>query len=472
MQSDCCNSVNSIWSLHGYTKTLEEAVALALNTGTQLCYECHLQEQDAVLAAVANGDVNQSTLDAAVARMLLTRFRHGEFDAKHPWSHVTSDQIDTPAARALAREAAGKTVVLATNVGGVLPIKSARLAKMKVAVIGPFADCGAACYVHSYGPTPSYHSSYLNATRQHVPTAAFSDGTNLTNATLAAAAASDLIILCLGIGQAESEGTDRLNLTFAPAQLELWSAVRKASSPSTTLILISASGGGVSFNSTVEAQADAILLAGYGGQEAGNGALDVITGALNPSARLPLTVYGTEYLSQVGPESNFSSTSGVGRTYRYLDSDASPPVFRFGYGLSFAQFRYSNLIVSPSTVMAPAPATAPATALLLSAVDVSVAVTNAGSVDGAEIVQIYVAVPPVAGLPTPRWSLQGFAKVPIRANETKRVEFQLNASQLSTVLHDGSSKVLPGTYTVHAGGGQPGDPRAQSKCVSGTLHLA
>lgn len=102
-----------------------------------------MQEQDAVLAAVANGDVNASTLDAAVARMLLTRFRHGEFDAVHPWSNITADQIDTPAARLLAREAAGKSVVLATNVGSVLPIKPATLSKKKVAVIGPFADCGA-----------------------------------------------------------------------------------------------------------------------------------------------------------------------------------------------------------------------------------------------------------------------------------------------------------------------------------------
>ena len=167
--------------------------------------------------------------------------------------------------------------------------------------------------MHSYGPTPSYHSSYLNATRQHAPTATYSDGSDIANAT-ATAAAADVIILCLGIGQAESEGIDRLNLTFAPAQLDLWSAVRRAAKPGANVVLLSASGGGVAFNTTMEAKADAILLVGYGGQEAGNGALDVLTGLLNPSARLPVTVYNSNYLNQVGPESNFSSTSGVGRT--------------------------------------------------------------------------------------------------------------------------------------------------------------
>ena len=238
VQSDCCNSVNSIWSLHGYVASLEDAVAAAMNAGTQLCYMCHLQEQDAVLAAIAHGKINESTLDAAVSRMLLTRFKHGEFDQSHPWSWITGDEIDTPQARVLAREAAGKSAVLAVNKDRLLPLSKLPDA---VAVIGPFGDCGQ-CYMHSYSPAGAYVNSYLNATRAHAPNAAFSDGSNLANAT-ATAAQADLVLLCLGLGQLESEGTDRAYLGYPPEQLALWKAVRSAAKPGAKLVLVSASGG-------------------------------------------------------------------------------------------------------------------------------------------------------------------------------------------------------------------------------------
>ena len=80
--------------------------------------------------------------------------------------------------------------------------------------------------------------------------------------------------------------------------------------------------------------------------EAGHGIADVIFGHVSPSARLPVTVYAEGYLSQVGPVSDFSMTSkGVGRTYRYLDEAKSKPLWKFGYGLSYSTFKYSNLNV-------------------------------------------------------------------------------------------------------------------------------
>ena len=213
---------------------------------------------------------------------------------------------------------------------------------------------------------------------------------------------------------------------------------------------------GVGFNSTVEGMLDAMIHAGYGGMEAGNGVLDVILGAVNPSARFPVTVYNEAYAAQVPPEANFSTTSGVGRTYRYLDTAASPPVFYFGHGLSYCTFAYSKLAVAGGSAG--------------SNVTVAVTVTNtAPGPDGTETVQLYITVPRVTGLPTPRLSLVAFAKVPLAAGEQKELYFSLTQRQISTVVEDGSRRVTPGTYSVSVGGSQPGDPRASANGVVDTF---
>lgn len=135
-----------------------------------------------------------------------------------------------------------------------------------------------------------------------------------------------------------------------------------------------------------------------------------------------------------------------------------------------------------------------------------------GLVDGDEVVQVYVSVPAVEGLPTPKWSLQAFAKVKLASSNTgvvaghgrgggggggvgghggppyasatavtatrttssaeQTLQFSLDAEQFSTVQHDGSRTITSGAYTVYVGGSQPDDPRAQSKVVSATFHLA
>ena len=116
----------------------------------------------------------------------------------------------------------------------------------------------------------------------------------------------------LGLGDAEGEGHDRSELGFPAPQPQLLASVRNATRGK-TLVLVSVSAGPVSLDATM---ADAILIAGYGGQEAGHGATDVMWGSVSPSARLPVTVYEESYLTKVGNILDYSTTSGVGRTYR------------------------------------------------------------------------------------------------------------------------------------------------------------
>lgn len=183
--------------------------------------------------------------------------------------------------------------------------------------------------------------------------------------------------------------------------------------------------------------------------------------------------------------------------------------------MSFTDFEYSSLSITPKYVQALG-ASHSKTRATLTSVDVRVIVANVGLVDGDEVVQVYVSVPAVEGLPTPKWSLQAFAKVKLASSNTgvvaghgrggvgvggggggvgghggppyasatavtatrttssteQTLQFSLDAEQFSTVQHDGSRTITSGAYTVYVGGSQPDDPRAQSKVVSATFHLA
>ena len=167
-------------------------------------------------------------------------------------------------------------MVLAKNDKGVLPLQKGQY--KQIAVVGPFAACLSfeqdRCYLHSYNGQPSYQVTILDAIREQAQATGaavvFEEGTSdVANSTLssiakavAAAKASDLTIVVLGLGSAiEAEGRDRYSLGFPPVQADLLAAVR-AASPN-KLVLVSVSAGPVSFDTSL---ADAILFAGYGGQ--------------------------------------------------------------------------------------------------------------------------------------------------------------------------------------------------------------
>ena len=136
--------------------------------------------------------------------------------------------------------------------------------------------------------------------------------------------------------------------------------------------------------------------------------------------------------------------AGVGRTYRYLDEKKSPPLYRFGYGLSYSSFEYTNLSVS--TFDRPR-------------VTVSVTLQNTGGVGAHEVAQLYVSVPGAGqtapALPIPIRSLQGFTRRFLAKGAAVRLDFVLTPQQLSTVGADGSRTVTGGLYTVSVGGRQP-----------------
>ena len=370
VQSDCCDSITSIKSLHNFTDTFPQAVAAAFDAGAQLCFGCdpfldHGHSANAsqyLKAAISAGLVKEAAVRSAVGRVMLTRFRLGEMDEgkDRPYQHVDESLLDSAEHRALAREAAAASIVLASNTHSRLPVAHLP-ATPRIVVIGPFADCNETisggwsktnCYLHSYAGIPSKIVSLLEAVREEAlqlpgnATVDFYEGStdqrNISAAAFEAAveavSGASLVVMALGTGSnVEKESTDRLSLGLPTVQQQLLDAVsaKRGAASSTTLVVVCVSAGPVAIDPSL---ADALLYAGYGGEEAGHGIADVIFGHVSPSGRFPTTVYNSTYLSMVGPVSDYSSTSGVGRTYRYLDTKLSPPIFSFGFGLSCKPF--------------------------------------------------------------------------------------------------------------------------------------
>ena len=435
--------------------------------------------------------------------------RLGEFEPEEDYPHaaVNTSVINSPEHQAVAREVASASVIMAINKDNTLPIRSP-LPTKTIAVVGAFANCGE-CYLHSYNGKPWHIAGYVegvqamaNATGSSLKVSSNAcstyDGCVLEAVSDAASVASDadLVIAVVGNGLTEQEGGDRSTLLLpdcpggctnkADSQSSMLNAVRAAMKrPGQKLVVVLVSAGPVVLPD-LDAY-DAVLYAGYGGQAAGYGVADVMWGAVSPSARFPLTVYEADYLHKVGPILDYSTTSGVGRTYRYLNTTASPPIFWFGYGLSYSSFTYSNLTVHTTTTSVynetvgigsggrRGGETNP------TVVRVTATVTNnapAGSPSwgkgAAEIPQLYVTVPrQPAPLPVPTLALQGFTKVQLAAASSVEVGFDLSEGQLCTVKADGNCTVFPGIYTVSVGGHQPGDVRgeATSNVVTGTFRL-
>jgi beta-glucosidase len=463
-----------------------------MNAGLDLCFGCdpHIDKGPSGMAstylanAITQKLVSTTQLETAVSRIMLTRFRLGEFDEgpNRPWANVDESLLDSPAHRALAREAASASAVLAVNkcssthcvlpYGPPLEVPSGRSdsAPPTIAVLGPFANCSNAiggwsktsCYLHSYAGIPSKIVSILDAIEEDAAslgaTVQYRAGESIDPATIAAAAAAagsaELTVLAVGTGgQLEAESKDRLNLTLPPDQLALLTAVAAAvDGGGGRLVVVCVSAGPVYIDPSISG-IGAILYAGYGGEEAGHGVSDIIFGRVSPSARFPLTMYDKGYLELVGPVSDFSSTSGVGRTYRYLNTTASPPLFYFGHGLSFSHFEYTDLTL---TTIA-----ADTTATTATSVNVSVTVSNVGVIAAHEVVQLYVANPGAGTVapanPIPIRSLHAFAKPFLAVRGEQRLSFLVNVTQLATVQANGSRVVTAGEYKFSVGGRQPTD---------------
>lgn len=224
-------------------------------------------------------------------------------------------------------------------------------------------------------------------------------------------------------------GGDRTDLSLPRVQRELLQKLYATGKP---VIVVLMNGSALTVNEE-DAKATAIIEAWYPGGQGGEAIASMLAGDFSPAGRLPVTFYKS--LEQLPA---FSDYSMANRTYRYHTGEVLYP---FGYGLSYSKFSYGDIKISSKQWNARKPLT------------VSINVTNIGTMDADEVVQLYATRKDIVN--SPLRTLVGFERVHIAKGETQNIAFTLDEHNLSTVNEEGQRTLVPGTVTLWIGGGQP-----------------
>ena len=240
---------------------------------------------------------------------------------------------------------------------------------------------------------------------------------------------ADYVIFVGGLNKSahqDNESTDRLQITLPYDQENVILALAEVSK---NLVVVNISGSAVAM--PWADSVDAIVQGWYGGTETGNALADVLTGKVNPSGRLPFSIPFKYEDGPIKTEAQYPGikaegdqfwqthySEGVYVGYRWYSTQEIPVQFPFGHGLSYTTFEYSNAKAAKPSMTA------------AGTLKVSVDVANTGSVDGAEVVQLYIA-DPEASIDRPAKELKGFEKVWLKAGQKKTVTFEIDAEDLS-----------------------------------------
>lgn len=406
--------------------------ALGVKNGSTL--EMPAPGGDAVrelLAAVRSGKITEADVDARLDELLtLVLDTHAAVE-RHNRS------FDADAHHALARRAAGESVVLLKNDDALLPLAEGT----RVAVIGDFAETpryqGAGSSAVNSIKVDTFLECLKDSGLHSVGFASGFDRQGKPDAAkqaeaVALAAKADAVLLCLGLDEIkESEGLDRADMKLADNQIELLQAVREAN-PNTVVIV----NAGASLETPWLAHCKALVYGALGGQAGAGAMVDVLTGKINPGGKLAET-WANAYADTpardhfAGPGRTVQYREGLYVGYRYYQTAGVPVAFPFGHGLSYTQFAYSDLHADAHSA--------------------TLTVTNTGDRAGAEIVQLYVAKPN-AEIFRPAQELKAFAKVQLAAGESKTVTLTLDdkAFHYWNTRTD-SWEVEGGTYELRVG---------------------
>ena len=365
---------------------------------------------DQIVAAVREGRLAESDLDACCVRLLELAFKSAE-------NQKNGQEFDFEGGHTLAREIASESMVLLKN-EGLLPLdKSAH-----VAFIGPFAEKpryqgGGSSHITSSKVTGALEAAKAAGYDVKYAAGCESDGSpneQLLAEAVAVAKAADAAVVFIGLTEAmETEGADRDHMDLAEGHNALVEAVC-AANPNTVVVLH----GGSPVVLPWAERPNAILNAYLGGQAVGEAVVDVLYGDVNPSGHLaesyPLRLEdSSSYLTWHGEGIHIPYAERLFVGYRYYESRKMPVRYPFGYGLSYTSFAYSDLKLDQTEIQEGTPVTA------------SVTVTNTGKRAGKAVVQLYVA-PERVEMMRPVRELKGFTKIKLQPGESKTVTFTLD----------------------------------------------
>lgn len=378
--------------------------------------------------AVESGRVSTDKIDESVIRILTPMYAIGIFDHAEQWVNKSARQANVTSSNhsQLARQISAAGSVLLKN-NGILPLRDN---VKSIAVLGLQAENPD---VHGGGSghvTPSYIVTPMDGIKTRFSQTITSGDENNIPKAVAAAKAADVAILFLGT--TSSEGADRQNLSFPFNQEALVNAVIKVQ-PNTVVVCFNP--GAVLMPWAKDASA--VITMFMPGFEVGNSIADLLSGDINPSGHLPLTIPNIENEVQFskamypGVLGTVHYTEKLLVGYRWYDAKDVTPHFPFGHGLSYTKFSYSDLQINLRTV--------------------SFVVTNTGDLPGAEVAQLYLGFPKSAN--EPPFQLKEFQKTRVLAPKEKvEINFKLIDRAFSiwdVVPH--AWKLVSGDFIVHIG---------------------
>jgi beta-glucosidase len=429
---------------HGVAKDRKHAGELAVNAGLDMDMQAAIYI-DHLAASIEEGEVSIESVDDAVKRILKVKFQLGLFDDPYLYFDEEREKETLYSEEILehALTSAKESIVLLKNDQNILPLSKPH----KIAVIGPMAD-------NQLDMMGSWHgagdhnkvSTVLGGLKRKYPESIvryelgcdyYSNDKSSFRKAIQLARQSDVVILAIGENQAHSgEAASKSDLNLTGLQEELANALIETGKPIVVLIMAERP---LTF-SALNDKASTILYAWHLGTRGGDAIAEVLSGDYNPSGKLVMSI--PRNVGQVPVYYNYKST---GRPYekdykyttKYLDVE-NDPLYAFGYGLSYTEFEYSDLVLSDTVITND------------DVLEIKVIVHNRGNYDGVEIVQLYIQ-DLVGTVTRPIKELKGFDKVLIKKDETREISFNITNEDLGFINADMDYVTEPGDFKVLVG---------------------
>ncbi len=413
----------------GMAADRKQAAELAFNAGVDMDMvdSVYIENMDAL---VREGRVKMKDIDASVARVLELKFRLGLFEHPYPEGDFAS-KILLPEYVALSREAAGESCVLLKNDNAILPLSGN---VRKIALVGPLA-------ADTYEILGSWRARGKAGDAVSIAKAldgeyevVYAQGCDFEgddrsgfSKAVSAARSADVVICCLGEKAAWSgESASRSDIILPEIQTSLLAAVAAAGKPVVTVL----SSGRPLDVRQIEPFSDAMLEIWQLGIQTGNAVADILSGRVNPSAKLPVTM--PRSVGQIPVYYNRRSPARTGDMGRYQDI-SSEPAYPFGYGLSYSDFEYSDLTREGNIL--------------------KVTVTNKSEIDGKETV-LWFITDVASSITRPVKELKHFEKRLIKAGESETFTFEIDPERdLAFVDSDGNPVLEEGIFRIWASSG-------------------
>ena len=437
--------IERINTLHHTAKDMKEASYLSVDAGMDM----HMHGPkftEAIIASVEEGKLSIDRVNDACRKILTAKFKLGLFENRFVDLEKKEEFLFTKEHKATALESARKGIVLLKN-NGILPLQESS-SKKNIFVTGPNANNQSILGDwHAVQPSENVTTIYegikaLGETKGY-SVDYFNSGENIRKIkdskikeAAEKAKKADFAIVVVGDNsmrykwkdKTAGENMARASLNLFGKQLDLIKEIKKTGTP---VVVVLVNGKPIS-EPWLQKNIPAILESWEPGNLGGQAVAEILFGDVNPSGRLPLTVPRS-----VGQLRMIYNHKPSAYFHKYAD-EKKTPLYPFGYGLSYTNYKYSTPLLSDNTLNKE------------NTILVTTEITNTGEVDGEEVAQLYIR-DNVSSVTRPIKELKGYQRVFLKAGETKKIKFTVNAESLAFYDINMNYVVEPGTFTIMTG---------------------